>query len=161
MHGKGGLGEGGSRGGTESASERARAIGHPTFVIESVTAVSLLLSLLLFHRTTHQQRGMDGLPIPRPSARNSANPISARFRSQTPVAVSVSLSVCLSVLSSRVPTTTAFVFASLPFQTADKGQIIIDRVELSRFELKRRALPSLSRFPPRLIPIYPCGSCLK
>ena len=70
-------------------------------------------------------------------ARNSANPISARSRSQT-------LSVYLSVLSSRAPTTTAFVFASLPFQRADKGQIIIDRVELSRFELKRRALPSLS-----------------
>ena len=32
--------------------------------------------------------------------------------------------------------TTATVFASLPFQTANKGQIIIDRVELSRFELK-------------------------
>ena len=32
--------------------------------------------------------------------------------------------------------TAATVFASLPFQTANKGQIIIDRVELSRFELK-------------------------
>ena len=94
---------------------------------------------------------MDGLPIPRPQFRKSnicSLPISNPGLSQ---------SVYLPVLSSRVPTTTAFVFASLPFQTADKGQIIIDRVELSRFELKRRALPSLSR----LIPIYPCGSCLK
>ena len=38
----------------------------------------------------------------------------------------------------------SFVFVSLPFQTANKGQIIIDRVKLSRFELKRRALQWLS-----------------
>ena len=82
---------------------------------------------------------MDGLPIPRSPAIPQIQYLLApdlKPRSQ---------SFCLSVLSSRVPTTTAFVFASpLPFQTADKGQIIIDRVELSRFELKRRALPSLS-----------------
>ena len=66
------------------------------------------------------------------------------------------LSVCFSNPPEFRPPPRSF-SPLLPFQTADKGQIIIDRVELSRFELKRRALPSLSR----LIPIYPCGSCLK
>ena len=63
-----------------------------------------------------------------PLARNSANPISA-LRSQN---------------SCPILPTTSFVFVSLPFQAANKGQIIIDRVKLSRFELKRRALPWLS-----------------
>ena len=47
-------------------------------------------------------------------------------------------------LSYPILPTTSFVFVSLPFQTANKGQIIIDRVKLSRFELKRRALQWLS-----------------
>ena len=67
---------------------------------------------------------MEGLP---PLARNAANPISAP-RSQTPVR---------SLHRFR---------PSLLFQNADKGQIIIDRVELSRFELKRGALPPFNPY---------------
>ena len=86
--------------------------GHPTFVIESVTAVSLLF---LVGRTDAGTREpvdgwMDGLPRP-------------------PAIPQIQYLLASKTLILPTTATAATVFASLPFQTANKGQIIIDRVE--------------------------------